>query len=663
MLSWEVMTVFYAKLAWNNLRQSKQIYGPFLLTSLVLFMTLCSTFSILYSPISKNMSYGKMILGFGAVVLVLLAVILISYSYRFVLKQRSKEFGLYNILGMNKRQITFVSSIEILIVFLGIVALGSLLAAIFSNVLYLVFVNLIHYDKLVLAFSLIPFALTTIIFVGISILLLLYNALAIRRTSPLDLFRTVAKAEKEPKGNTFLAILSLLFLGAGYGLAVTSTKIAPLALIYRFLIAVIVVILGTYLFYISFTTWYLKKKRRHKSYYYQPEHFITVSQMIFRMKQNALGLANITILAVMSFVTIATTASLFGNTEVLVNSRFPKNTELTFEQIGNQADVKSFAQENILPEFKTLNVTDIMAYKSVMISMPITQDKGITVNEESFSGSNVLKIGYVYVIQQNDFKRFGNKIPHLKDNQVAFFKQKGDSKLQTLTVFGKKYNVVKNLRSVTMPDVANTYNPGVLVVSNPKQMATIKQSFDHLTGFQHYEFCKFFANLNEQDYQKLVDKKGKWLTKTGETLEFDLARKTVYRDEAYSLFGGFLFTGLLLGVAFLMTAALIIYYKRYSEGVEDQKSYHILQEVGMSSGQIKRIIRSQTLMVFFMPLAMALCHFLLALIMLKQMLLLFGVTNDNLVYQISGTVIIVIIALYYGIYRLTGQTYYKLIEK
>lgn len=655
--------MFYFKLAWNNLRQNKQIYGPFLLTSLVLFITLCSTFSILYSPISKNMSYGKTILGFGEVVLVLLAVILVSYSYRFVLKQRSKEFGLYNILGMNKRKITFISSIEILIVFLGIVVLGSILAAIFSNVLYLVFVNLIHYDKLVLTFSLKPFLTTITIFIGIFILLLLYNTLAIRRTSPLDLFRTVAKAEKEPKGNAFLAILSLLFLGAGYGLSITSTKIAALALIYRFFIAVILVILGTYLFYISFTTWYLKKKRRHKAYYYQPEHFITVSQMIFRMKQNALGLANITILAVMSFVTIATTASLFGNTETLVNSRFPKNTELTFDKIGKQADVKTFAQENILPEFKTLNATDIMAYKSVMISMPISHDKVINVNEESFSRSNILKIGYVYVIQQNDFRRFGNKLPQLKDNQVAFFKQKGDSKLKTLTIFGKRYNVVKNLTAVTVPDVATTYNPGVLVVSDQKQMATIKQFFEHIKGFQYQEFYKFFTNFNEQDYKKLVAKKGNWVTKTGETVGFNLARKIVYRDESYSLFGGFLFTGFLLGISFLMAAALIIYYKRYSEGVEDQKSYYILQEVGMSSSQIKRIIRSQTLMVFFMPLAMALCHFLLALIMLKQMLLLFGVLNDSLVYQISGAVIVVIIVLYYAIYRLTGKTYYKLIER
>ncbi|MDG3142282.1 FtsX-like permease family protein [Streptococcus suis] len=655
--------MLYFKLAFHNLRQNKKSYGPFLVTSLLLFITLCSTLSILYSPISDSMSAGKMILGFGGVILVLLATILISYSYWFVLKQRSKEFGLYNILGMNKRQLVFISSIEILTTFIALLLLGSLLSVVFSNVLYLVFVNLIHYDKLVLTFSLYPFMITTITFFGIFILLMVFNLVTIGRTSPLDLFRKAAKAEKEPKGNAYLAVLSLLFLGGGYGLAITSTKVAAVALIYRFFVAVILVIVGTYLFYMSFTTWYLKLKRRNKAYYYQPEHFITVSQMLFRMKQNALGLANITILAVMSFVTIATTASLFGNTETMVRQLFPKNTRLTIHQVDGKSSFEAFAQKNILPVLEK-DSKDVIAYQSAMIAIPLTNDKALTIDRKSLSQPELTTLGFVYLIKQDDFRKLGNDLPILKTNQTAFFKQKGDSHLKHLTIFGKRYDNIKNFKTVKMPEVVNTYNPGVLVVSDQNEMTTIKNHFDNIEGLGYRDTYQMFANLTAKDYQRLSHQKdGLWANDKGESAVVELTNKVNFKNEGYALFGGFLFTGLLLGTAFLLAAALIIYYKRYSEGIEDQKSYHILQEVGMSKHQVQKIISSQTLMVFFMPLVMAICHFLVAMIMLKQMLLLFGVTDDLLIYHISGSVIVIIVIVYYLIYRLTGRTYYHLIER
>ncbi|MFU2205960.1 ABC transporter permease [Streptococcus pluranimalium] len=642
--------MFYLKMACQNLLKTKNIYAPFLLTSMVLYITLCSTLLILFSPISDDMSYGKFLLGFGSGVLTLLSTILIVYSYRFVLKQRSKEFGLYNVLGMSKKKVSLISSIEILILFLGLLIIGNILSAIFSNVLYLIFVNLIHYDQLILTFTFQSFIITGMIFLSIFILLLVINLFAIRQSSPLDLFKAASKAEQEPKGNIALAMLSLVLLGIGYGLSLTSTKIAALVLIYRFLIAVVLVIIGTYLFYISFTTWYLKRRRQNKAYYYQTEHFITVSQMIFRMKQNAVGLANITILAVMCFVTIATTSSLFGNTENMVSQLFPKNTELEIHQVEGKTSFEAFAQETIIPELKTDN-KDVIAYQSAMISIPLTRDREITVNEKTIHKPKVSKMGFVYLIEQDDFRKLGNDLPHLKANQTAFFKQKGDSKLEKLTIFGKEYANVKNFKSVIVPD------------SDRSQMTTIKKHFENVEGFGYNESYKLFADLKAKDYQTLKEKKGVWINTKGDTAIVELTRESSFKDGVYSLFGGFLFTGLLLGTAFLLAAALIIYYKRYSEGVEDQKSYHILQEVGMSKAQVKKIIGSQTLMVFFMPLAMAISHFLVALIMLKQMLSLFGVVNDLLIYQISGGVILAITITYYLIYRLTGRSYYHLIER
>lgn len=654
--------MFYLKMAWNNLLKTKNIYGPFLITSTILYVTLCSTLLILYSPISNDMSHGKMILGFGVGVLTLLSTILVVYSYHFVLKQRSKEFGLYNVLGMSKKKVSLISSIEILTIFIGLIFLGSILSAIFSNLLYLIFVNLIHYDKLLLTFTPLSFLIVIGIFAGIFLLLILINLFAISKSSPLDLFKTAAKAEQEPKGNFFMAILSVVLLGVGYALSFTSTKIAALALIYRFLIAVILVILGTYLFYVSFTTWYLKRRRQNKAYYYRTEHFITVSQMLFRMKQNAVGLANITILAVMSFVTIATTSSLFGNTENMVNQLFPRNTKLEIQHFEGKTSFEEFAKKTIIPELHKDDKV-LVAYQTAMISVPLTRDKEITINQKTIDQPKLSKLGFVYLIEQDDFRKLGNDLPDLKANQTAFFKQKGDSQLKQLTIFGKRYDNIKNFKSVKMPDVVNTYNPGVLVVSNQSEMTAIKKRFANTDGLGYHEIYKVFADLTEKDYQKLSHKKGVWTNDKGEKAVVELTREVDFKNEGYALFGGFLFTGLLLGTAFLLAAALIIYYKRYSEGVEDQKSYHILQEIGMSKVQVKKIIGSQTLMVFFMPLIMAICHFLVAMIMLKQMLLLFGVGNDLLVYQISGGVILTIIIIYYLIYRLTGRTYYHLIER
>lgn len=278
--------MFYLKLAWNNLRKSKATVAPFLLASTVLYTFLAIVFLILLSPMTKSMSYGNSLLGLAIVVLIIFSIVMEIYSYNFLLKQRSREFGLYNILGMTKKQVGLVSTIELIILFFLTIVGGSVFSAIFSHLFYLIFVNLVHYNHLQLDINVLAFVFNSGIFAAIFIILEFVALRTIKKSSPLSLFQTASKGEKEPKGNLLLALLSVIFIGAGYYLSLSSTKIAALAVLYRFFIAVVFVIIGTYLFYISFMTWYLKRKKADKIYYYKPEHFITTSQMIFRMKEN-----------------------------------------------------------------------------------------------------------------------------------------------------------------------------------------------------------------------------------------------------------------------------------------------------------------------------------------------------------------------------------------
>ncbi|MBJ7540973.1 FtsX-like permease family protein [Streptococcus sp. SL1232] len=658
--------MFYAKLAWSNLKKSLDIFGPFLLASVVLFILDCSTLLILFSPVSDDMRYSNTVLGLAIVVLMIFTVIMEIYSYNFLLKQRSREFGLYNILGMNRRQVGLVSTIELAIMFVGVIVIGSILSAIFSQLFYLIFVNLLHYDKFILTLSPLAFMFAAFAFAAIFVLLEVINLVIIHRSSPLALFKRQEKGEKEPRGNIILALLSIISLGIGYYMSISSAKVAALVVVYRFFIAVVLVIIGTYLFYVSFMTWYLKRRRKNKNYFYQPEHFVTTAQMIFRMKQNAVGLANITLLATMTFVTIATTTSLYVSGQNQANILFPKNTQITFSNNGYvEKDSRIISEDEFKEEFQNQIVdkldkpsSDYITYQSAMSSASLANEKVMAINDDSIKHPDVNTFGALYLTTQDAIQKLGNDLPKLKDNQIAFYKQKGDSQLETLTLFDKKFENVKNFKNLKFPELGNTYNPSVIIFSNNAVMEEMLELFkQHDLMFQ--STFSAYADLSTKDISTISD--GLKSDKNSE-IQSDIYTKKTFMNDMYAITGGFLFTGFLLGLSFLLGAALIIYYKQRTEGIEDKKSYKILQEVGMSKEAVKRTVNSQTLLVFFMPLGVAISHFVFALTMLKQMLLLFGVAGSSMV-TVSGITILCLVIIYFFIYKLTSRTYYKLINR
>ncbi|HHW4959900.1 TPA: ABC transporter permease [Streptococcus suis] len=648
--------MFYLKLAGQNIRKSMGVFAPFVLASLVLFTLICSMFLLMLSPVMKTMGSGAVSIGLGVVVLTIFSVIMEIYSFNFLMKQRAREFGLYNMLGMNKKKVALIASLELMMIFLLVLVLGSVLAGVFANVLYLIFVNITHYSDLHFGIDPLAFVMTAFLFAGIFFLLELLAIRTIGKTSPLILFSASEKGEKEPRGNFLLAALGVLSLGVGYYLSLSSQS-AGVGVIYRFFIAVLFVIAGTYLFYISFMTWYLKARRKNKRYFYKPEHFITTSQMIFRMKQHATGLANITLLAVMAFVTIATTTSLYTGMSSMTGALYPKETSITYP-VSDRSQGEAVYQQSVLSHFpeKSENSLTYLTYQAGLV-----YDGGeeIVISPETISNPDFSKMAFTYFITQDDFRKLGNDLPELAANQVAFMRLSEKPSLKKLVLGDQTFENVANLDKAIFPDITNTLNAAVMVVSDDSVLETIRSYFEanNPQGYQVSLDYRVFTDLTDEELVTagILNENGEYLG--------NVMQRTDFNNMLMGFTGGFLFTGFLLGISFLLGAALIIYYKQYSEGYEDKKSYKILQEVGMSQKAVKKTINSQTLLVFFMPLAMATLHFVVALVMLKQMLMMFGVVSSSMIYTVSGITLLAVALIYFIIYKWTSRTYYRIIER
>ncbi|MGV3145856.1 FtsX-like permease family protein [Streptococcus parasuis] len=656
--------MFYLKLAGQNIRKSIGVFAPFVLASIVLFTLICSMFLLMLSPVMKTMGTGAVSIGLGVIVLTIFSLIMEIYSFNFLMQQRAREFGLYNMLGMNKKKVALVASIELFFIFLLVIVLGSALAGVFANVLYLIFVNLTNYSDLHFSISPLAFVLTAFLFAGIFFILELLAIRTIDKTSPLILFRASEKGEKEPRGNLLLAALGVLSLGVGYYLSVSSQS-AGLAVIYRFFIAVLFVIAGTYLFYISFMTWYLKARRKNKGYFYTPEHFITTSQMIFRMKQHATGLANITLLAVMAFVTIATTTSLYTGMANMTSGLYPKETSITYP-ISDRSQGESVYQQSVLSHFPE-KANDNLSYLTYQAGLVYDGGEEIVISPETISNPDFSKMAYTYFIAQDDFRKLGNDLPELAANQVVFMRPSEKPSLKKLVLGDQNFENVANLDKAIFPDITNTLNAAVMVVSDDSVLETIRSYYEanNPQGYQVSLDYRVFTDLTNEEVAKVGEQSGEIyeiLDENGEYLG-NVMQRLDFNNMLMGFTGGFLFTGFLLGISFLLGAALIIYYKQYSEGYEDKKSYKILQEVGMSQQAVKKTINSQTLLVFFMPLAMATLHFVVALIMLKQMLMMFGVVSSSMIYTVSGITLLAVALIYFIIYKWTSRTYYRIIER
>ena len=654
--------MFYIKLAARNFKKSLANFAPFLLATTVMFAMTFIIANIAFSPGLDKLTgaeYAKFMMIAGLVIVVFFSIIIVSYSYRFLLKQRTREFGLYNILGLNKRQISTISFWELVIAFFLTVITGTIVGLILSQFLFLIFTKIIGASYFNLGISVFAIGLSVLTFFIIFCLLMMFAFATIRKHSAISLLKDNSRSEREPRGRMIVSILSIVCLGTAYYMAITIKN--PLVALMSFFIAAFLVIIGTYCLYMGVTIFVLKRQKANKAYYYKPEHFITTSSMLYRMKTNAVGLANITILVTMTFVTIATSVALYVGVQDVITDLFPKNTDVKVfgnDITENKSKLDRFINDNQLDK-KTRST-----YSSFTTSTDFKADqtKHVKITTENSVTKDYAALLFV---TRKDMIALGNSLPGVNNDQVLMYNVQGSRDIKTMDWYGQQLSVIKvsgKLKHVTNPyTVANAY---IMVVKDDQELLKLTDLFNKSNVIKSKDgsTTSQTITINTDTLFDLSEKNQVAIqAKDSETIR--ISTETEIRQMMNSLTGGFLFIGFMLGITFILGAALIIYYKQLSEGAEDKRIYRILQEIGLTKKEVKKAIDSQVLIVFFMPIVVSIIHFSAAFLMIEKLIKLFGVSNTSSIATVSLITIAIISVIYYLIYRKTSKIYYHIVER
>lgn len=652
---------FYWKLAFTNLKGNRRVYLPYLLSSVGIIMMFYSI-SALGQGIDQGALYGgttvASMMGLGVFVIGLFAVLFLFYTNSFIIKRRKKELGLYNILGMEKRHIAHILFRETLLTAVCSLALGLGLGIVFSRVLFWL-LGLLLGTNLAVAFVIPVSAITSTLglFGLIFLLTLCYNLLQVKLSKPIELLHGGETGEREPKAHWFLAVLGALLLGTGYTMAVTIQD--PLSALVFFFVAVILVILGTYLLFITGITAMLKLLKKNKRFYYKTNHFTALSGMLFRMKQNAAGLASICVLFTALLVTVSTTFSLYTSMDGLLRARYPRNVLVSVYDANQEAKdmVRSAVAEK--SQELGLSVENVIDREGWNIT---TARVGDTLHTQEVPSEAYAVLD---IFTQREYQRFSGQEVDLAENQVLLFDPAntfpgGD----TLHIDDKTYEIVPS--DYVMPEastLAQIYEMYYLVVRDETVVENILAPSGSDT-FPLYSYDFDVAGGDPEDIAALSEALGT-VDFSGPGVEY---ATLLFEDSATSrqsfmeLYGGLFFLGLFLGVLFLLGTALIIYYKQVSEGYDDARRFNIMQKVGMSHREVKQSIHSQILLVFFLPLVMAVLHLAFAFPMLEKILLVMGLANTQLILLSTLGCVAVFALAYLIIYALTARTYYNIVE-
>lgn len=660
--------MFYAKLAMTNLKKNHRGYLPFLLS--MLFLVAVNTISqvIVSNEGMRALPGGASavaMFGLGHVIIMLFTVIFSFYTNSFLLKQRKKELGLYNILGLGKRELYQLMLWESFFSFSLVIFSGLITGLVLSKFSFLVLHRMIGVGtQFVFKLSFFSIGSVTVLFAGIFFLLFLVNCWQIKRTNPITLLHGSKKGEKEPKAHWFLSLVGLGCLGSAYWIAVTID--APLEALSQFFIAVVLVIVGTYFLFTTGSITILKLLKRNQRFYYQTNHFISVSSMMYRMKQNAAGLASICILSTMVLVTVATTASLYLGKEDMEHSRYPRDVAITAKQQPEQVQK---IIEQVSAE-KGVQLSDRVYLTSSQSLMFFKKGPSYEyVEMKNFYSVDSSKTVMMLFMTAQEYAKQTKETPDLADDEVYFYPVSGTLDGNELAFKEQQFKIKKQLnhfpginRQVELTDsfVVVMANQGVLdrSLANwlPKDPETDRSKPQYSFRFNlkiHGEKQKiaFAQALRHQLIQTLGEG----------AVQFE--DKATFVSENRLITAGFMFLGILFGATFILATALIIYYKQISEGMDDRERFEILQKVGMAHREVKKVISSQILMVFSFPLIIAVIHLAFAFPLIRKLLVLFGLVNWQLFLLVCGGVTLLFALLYFIVYRLTARSYYQLVER
>ncbi len=662
----KVSSSIYGKLALTNLKNNRKTYVPYIFTAVLTVMMYYIMDSLSRSSSISEPSLHS-ILVYARAVIVVFAVIFLFYTNSFLIKRRKKEIGVYNILGMGKTHIARMLTVETLVTAAVSIGAGLVFGVIFSRLMYLILLKILNYD-VGMDFE-IPaetLSYTLFFFLVIFVMTLVYNLFQIQLSNPVELLSGGNRGEKEPKTKWFLTLFGLVSLGIGYFIAVTVEH--PIAAIQAFFVAVVCVILGTYALFTAGSIAIFKALRKNKKFYYQTKHFSAVSGMIYRMKQNAVGLANICILSTMVLVMISTTISLYVGMEDVLNYRFPRDFEAKTNVSSPESDAavdRIVAEE--LERFGVKPEGTLRYHEASMAALK--QDDGFALQQEgNYLAEEIVEITMIPVKEFNQME--GTKVSLAADEAYVYGPGEKWGK-DSVRVGDRTYRVVKELENMKLKpnNVQSNVEEYYLIVSEAGQIQELLNEVYEGSSMQK-DWVEQMANLN---YRVTFDLEGEKedcinaMRAMTDRIEKEVhaafcESRELSREEFYFLYGGLLFIGIYLGVLFLMATVLIMYYKQISEGYDDRERYQIMQKVGMSKREVKNSIRSQVLLVFFLPLLMAVLHITVAFGVITKLLAVLNLTNVPL-FLACTVVTVVVFAAFYGIvFSLTAREYYKIVN-
>ena len=659
----------YTKLAITNIKNNRQFYFPYLLTGIItvaMFYIMCALES---NPGIQSMPGAKdlgLILRLGIGVIGIFAVIFLFYTNSFIIKRRKKELGIYNILGMEKRHIAKILSKEAF--FTAIIAIGGGLVTgvLFHKLACMLLYRMIGFNGgITFSFSKKGVMITAILFAIVYLLTYIYDLFQVQLANPIELLQSGNKGEREPKTKAIMAVLGVLCLGAGYFIAITTKN--PIKALTLFFVAVILVIIGTYLLFTAGSIALLKILRRNKGYYYQTKHFTSVSGMIYRMKQNAVGLANICILSTMVLVAVSTTVSLYVGIEDIMKERNPNEIN-----ISAYYDTGAPAEDSIAPivEKSVKESGRKIRHEEDYLELYFAaiKDQGqYSLDKEKVKTAGDRVSGFVVLTREDCKKKYNEEIPELAENEVALFTIK-KTDMDTLVLENRSYHVkeIKQFQNTedfeTIADMMDEYY--YVIVNDVQDMERLWQ----LQKDIYQENSSSISRQVRLDIDGDSEQKKECFENIKTALGPEQAKARILidsrqssLDEFYQIYGGFLFLGLFLGILFLMITVLIIFYKQISEGYDDKERFSIMEKVGMSNDEVKATIRSQVRTVFFLPILMAAIHVGMAFPMIKRLLSLFGLSNTALFAGCMAGTILVFALIYLLVFLKTSKTYYKIV--
>lgn len=599
----------------------------------------------------------RVMLNIGVGVVAVFSVIFLFYTNSFLIKQRKKEIGIYNVLGLGKRHIAKMLTFEMLITVMISFAGGFAGGILFGKLIFLILLRILHFDTGMI-FAIEPKAMagTAVLFLCIFAACLLYNLFQIQLSNPIELLRGGNVGEREPKTKKILTAIGVLTLGGGYYIALTAET--PMAVMGLFFIAVILVIIGTYALFTAGSIAVLKLMRKNKKYYYQTKHFTSVSGMMYRMKQNAAGLANICILSTMVLVMISSTAAMYVGMDDILKQRFPR--ECIAHAYGATEESVEFVDKCYERILKNYNVTAENEVSYIYTEMPAVREGNmISTNQEEVSME--ADVGTVYFLTADEYNKVYNKNVTLAKDEVFVYITDDKKKLKEDEILLNGYSYrSKNVELDKLnQSTSSVFTEFYVIMKDQDEIdKVLGEESEYVTPTYYHAMDLKGKKADQAEAFKAVQEEMSLKTE-----DFVLSEvRELSRDSFYSLYGTFFFLGIFFGILFLMATILIIYYKQISEGYSDKERFEIMRKVGMSQREIRQSIRSQVLSVFFLPLVMAVIHIAVAFKVITKLLAALNLNNVSLIF-VSTVATVLVFAVFYGIvFAITTKEYYRIVK-